>query len=99
MFSSITAEPARKKIRTRSNTDYFLIGKSKSRISGGKLPTLGQVLRFMLHLKEMPSKTSLLSIQISAVVDQALPFWKMAGLKQLLTVLQKSVEKRILKLG
>ena len=27
------AEPARKKIRTRSTTDYFLIGKSESRIS------------------------------------------------------------------
>ena len=50
------AEPARKKIRTRSTTDYFLIGKSESRISGGKLPTLGQVLRYLLHLKEMSSK-------------------------------------------
>ena len=56
------AEPARKKIRTRSTTDYFLIGKSELRISGGKFPTLGQVPRYLLHLKEMSSETSPLSV-------------------------------------
>ena len=88
------AEPARKKIRTRSTTDYFLIGKSELRISGGKLPTLGQVLRYLLHMKEMSSKTSPLSVHISTVVDQVLPFWKMAGVE---TITNRSAEERLKK--
>ena len=88
------AEPARKKIRTRSTTDYFLIGKSESRISGRKLPTLGQILRYLLHLKEMSSETSLLSVHISTVVDQVLPFWKMARVE---TITNRSAEERLKK--
>ena len=87
------AEPA-KKIRTRSTSDYFLIGKSESRISGGKLLTLRQVLRYLLHLKEMSSKTSLLSVQILTVVDQVLPFWKMAGIE---TIANRSAEEPLKK--
>jgi len=86
------AEPARKKIRTRSATDYFLIGKSESRISGGKLPTFGQVLRYLQHLKEMSCKTSPLSVHISTVVDQVLLFWKMAGIE---TITKRYVEERL----
>ena len=78
----------------RSTTDYFLIGKSESQISGGKLPTLGRVLRYLLHLKEMSSKTSLLSVHISTVVDQVLPFWKMAGVE---TITNRSAEERLKK--
>ena len=46
------AEPSRKKIKTRSSGDYFLIGRSTPHISGNKLPLLKQVLQHVLHLKE-----------------------------------------------
>ena len=55
---------------------------------------LGQVLRYLLQVKEMSSKTSLLSAHISTVVDQVLPFWKMTGVK---TITNRSAEERLKK--
>ena len=58
------------------------------------MPTLRQVLRYLLHLKEISSKTSLLSVQILIVVDQVLPFWKMAGME---TIANRSAKERLKK--
>ena len=66
-------------LRTRSSSDYFLIGNSKTSIGGTKLPTLCQIFQYVLYLQELspyPVKEC-----IAHAVDQVLLFWLMAGIK------------------
>ena len=88
------AKPLSKKTKTRSTSGYFLIGATETRISGSKLPTFGQVLRYLTHLKEMSSDRSLLRSNISCVVQKFLSFWSMAGIK---TIHKRSAEIRLRK--
>ena len=40
-------------LRTRSSSDYFLIGNFKTSIGGTKLPTLRQIFQYVLYLQEL----------------------------------------------
>ena len=76
-----TDEPSRKKIKTRSSKDYFLIGQSAEHISGNKLPLLGQILQYVLHLKELSPVTTPLKNHLYHAVDEVLLIWSRAGIK------------------
>lgn len=60
---------------TRSKTDYFLIGQPASSISGGKLPTTRQVLKFYLYAAQKSGNTN---DAVRQTVDNVLSFWNMA---------------------
>ena len=75
------SEPARKKIKTRASAEYFLIGRSEDHISGNKLPLLGQILRYVLHLKEVSSITTPVKKHLSDAIDEVLLIWSRAGIK------------------
>ena len=70
-----TNEPSRKKIKFRSSKDYFLIGQSADHISGNKLPLLGQILQYVLHLKESSPVITPLKNNLSDAVDEVLFIW------------------------
>ena len=72
-----------KPLRTRSSSDYFLIGKFKTSIGGTKLPTLRQirVFRYVLNLQDLSPVSYPVKECIAHAVDQVLPFWLMAGIK------------------
>ena len=74
-------EPSRKKIKTRSATDYFLIGRSAEHISGNKLPLLSQVLQYVLNLKETTPINTPIKNHLSGAVDKVLLIWSKAGIK------------------
>ena len=76
-------EPCRKKIKTRSSMNYFLIGQSADHISGNKLPLLEQVLQYVLHLKESSPVTTSLKNHLSDAIDEVglLLIWSRAGIK------------------
>ena len=76
-----TNEPSRKKIKTRSSKDYFLIGQSADHISENKLPLLGQILQHILHLKELSPVTTSLKNHLSDAVDEVLLIWSCAEIK------------------
>ena len=76
-----TDEPSRKKIKTRFSKDYFLIGQSADYINGNKLPLLGQILQYVLHLKESSPVTTPLKNHLSDAVDEVLLIWSCAGIK------------------
>ena len=67
-----TDEPSRKKIKTRSSKNYFLIGQSADQISGNKLSLLGKILQYVLHLKESSPVTTPLKNHLSDAVDEVL---------------------------
>ena len=48
-----TNKPSRKKIKTRSSKEYFLIGRSADRISENKLPLLGANTSVCLAFKRI----------------------------------------------
>ena len=73
----------RRKI-SRSSTDYYLVGYSSESISGSKLPTLRQVLRYALYLKEISSHTVETSSIIQHTVEEVTAFWMIAGIKTIL---------------
>ena len=74
-------EPSRKKIKTRSSMNYFLIGQSADHIGGNKLPLLRQTLQHVLHLKELSPVTTPLKIHLYDAVDEVLLIWSCAGIK------------------
>ena len=74
-------EPSRKKIKTRSSKNYFLIGQSAYHISGNRLPLLGQILQYVMHLKEFSPITTPLKNHPSDAVDKVLLIWSCAGIK------------------
>ena len=76
-----TNKPSRKKIKTRSSKDYFLIGQSADHISENKLPLLGQIFQYVLHLKESSPVTTPLKNHLSNAVDEVLLIWSRAGIK------------------
>ena len=76
-----TDKPSRKNIKTRSSKYYFLIGQSADHISGNKLPLLGQILQYVLHLKESSPVTTPLKNHLSDAVDEVLLIWSRAGIK------------------
>ena len=88
------AEPSRKKIKTRSSGDYFLIGRSTPHISGNKLPLLKQVLQHVLHLKESLSSTTPLKNHFSAAIDEVSLIWSKAGIQ---TMPKRNVLRRLQK--
>ena len=71
----------RKKIETRASAEYFLIGRSEDHISGNKLPLLGQILLYVLHLKEVSSITTPVRKHLSDAIDEVLLIWSRAGIK------------------
>ena len=74
-------EPSRKKIKTRSSMNYFLIGQSADHIVGNKLPLLGQILQYVLHLKESSPVTTPLKNHLFDAVDEVVLIWSRAGIK------------------
>ena len=75
---------SRKKIvkRTRNKTNFFLVGYPSKSVTGCKLPTLRQVLKELLHEKNIPKKNRRTAwSQAEYVVDRVLEFWRMAGIK------------------
>ena len=76
-----TDEPSHKKIKTCSSKDYFLIGQSAGHISGNKLPLLGKILQYVLHLKESLPVTTPLKNHLSDAVDEVLLIWSCTGIK------------------
>ena len=74
-------EPSRKKIKTRFSMNYFLIGQSADHIGGNKLPFLGQILQYLLHLRESSPVTTPLKNHLSDAVDKILLIWSRARSK------------------
>ena len=75
---------SRKKIVkwTRHKTNLFLVGYSRKYITGCKLFTLRQVFKVLLHEINKPKKNrSTAWFQAEYVVDRALEFWRMVGIK------------------
>ena len=73
---------AKSKPRTRSATDLWLIGQP-SQISGSKLPTNGQVLRYFYFIQSEPDNDGNPRNETLAyeVVDAVSVFWNMARIK------------------
>ena len=73
---------AKVKLRTRSATDMWLIG-HPSQISGSKLPTNGQVLRYFYYIQSEPDNAGNPRNEALAyeVVDTVSVFWNMARIK------------------
>ena len=65
-------ESSRKNIKTRSSMNYFLIEQSADHIDGNKLPLLGQILQYVLHVKESSPVTTPLKNHLSDAVDEVL---------------------------
>ena len=63
-------EPSRKKIKTSSSMNYFSIGQNADHNDGNKLPLLGQILRYVLHVKESSPVSSPLKNHLSDAVDE-----------------------------
>ena len=87
--------PKRQKVlppTTRSAGHHFLIGRAACGITGSKLPTLRQVLQYVLYVKDMSPSARRTASCIKQAVDEVLPFWMMAGIK---TILKISAEKRL----
>ena len=74
-------EPSRKKIKTRSSMNYFVIGQSADHMGGKKLPLFGQILKYVLHLKESSPVTTPLKNHLSNAVDEVLLIWSCSGIK------------------
>ena len=68
-------------LRTRSSTDYFLIGNSKTSIASSKLPTLRQIFQYVLYLQELSPASYPVKECIAPCASQVLRFWLMAGIK------------------
>ena len=52
---------------------------ARQELLGVELPTLEQVPKFLMHLKELFSKTTLLNIYIANATEHMLPFWLIEG--------------------
>ena len=91
MMTTSSDERPTKKMKIRSSTEYHLIGPSATGINGSKLPTLEQVLKFLMH-KELFSKTTAMNFHIANAVEFVLPFWLIAGIK---TTTKRRAEGRL----
>ena len=58
-----------------------MIGQSADHISGNKLPSLGKMLQYVLHLKESSPVTTPLKKHLSDAVDEVQLIWSRAGIK------------------
>ena len=61
--------------------NYFLIWQSADHIGGNKLPLLGQILQYVLHLKESSPVTTLLKNHLSDAVEEVLLILSRTGIK------------------
>ena len=78
-LSSTSSKPT-----TRSTTYFWLIGKPSASISGAKLPTCRQVMKYFLYLRHNPEnvKKGLSNEEIVySVADSVTVFWQMARIK------------------
>ena len=67
---------------TRSDTDHYLIGQPTPNLSGCKLPTLQEVLHYLLYTKSVyttPTYTNRFCFSI--VCDDVVVYWRMAKIK------------------
>ena len=69
--------------KTRSLSKYFLIGNSKESVSGMKLPTIGQIFQYVLHVQEISLGSHPVKSSIFHAVGQVFPLWLMPGIKTL----------------
>ena len=74
---------AHKKIHTRSHAGHFLIGPSIESIGGSKLPTLKQVLQYVLHLRETSPRNTPVKWHIEMAVEKVTIFWLFAGISMI----------------
>ena len=64
--------------RTRSNSEYYLIGFSIETLSGSRLPTLREVMQYLLFVKECCPRTTPTKHCLNEVVDEVIKLWQMA---------------------
>lgn len=84
--SSSNAPMPRKTRRTRSQTQHFLVGPSQEAIAGSKLPTLRQVMQYVLHLRESSARNVTVKLHIQNAVDEVMALWLLAGIKTITKV-------------
>ena len=71
-------------IRTRANSEIFLVGQPLDRINGTQLPTKRQAIQYFYHIKNVAliEKKSIVNEYLAGeVVDTEVTFWKMARIK------------------
>lgn len=79
-----TLSKSSSKPTTRSTTYFWLIGQPSASISGAKLPTCRQVIKYFLYLRHNPEnvKKGLSNEEIAySVADSVEVFWQMARIK------------------
>ena len=82
--SAVMAEAKRRKIahmpqrRTRSKSEQYLVGYTCDYICGSRLPTIREVMSYLLHLKEHCPQSTPTHELCTVVVDDVMTVWKMA---------------------
>ena len=77
---------------TRSSTKIWLIGHTIPKITGGQLPSKGDVLRVFFHIHRTVKNTAAVA---ASVTKEILPFWERARIP---TQLPKNVTRKVLSL-
>ena len=86
------------KRKTRSKSEYFLIGRSLDRLTGSQLPTKRQVLQYFLHLKDLKKSSQqqvFNNVAAYDTIDGTFSFWAMARIK---TISHNNAEEKLIKL-